>query len=91
MTLHPQYITDSKGRKTAVLLPYNEYEELLKSVDRPKKELKPKKVSDDWFVQLNKAQQKSILRGLKDIEQGKVSTHKEVSAKVKALLKKAKS
>jgi hypothetical protein len=27
--LHPQYVTDSDGHKTAVLLPFEEFQELL--------------------------------------------------------------
>ena len=27
--LHPQYVTDNEGHKTAVLLPYEEFQELL--------------------------------------------------------------
>jgi hypothetical protein len=27
--LHPQYVTDSEGHKTAVLLPFEEFQELL--------------------------------------------------------------
>jgi len=30
--LHPQYITDSDGRKTAVILPIEEYDELLEDL-----------------------------------------------------------
>ena len=30
--LHAQYVTDSEGRKTAVILPIEEYEELLEDL-----------------------------------------------------------
>jgi len=30
--LHPGYIVDHKGHKTAVVLPYNEYNELLEDI-----------------------------------------------------------
>ena len=30
--LHPQYVTDSQGRKTAVILPVEEYEQLLEDL-----------------------------------------------------------
>ncbi len=30
--LHPQYVTDSDGRKTAVILPIEEYDELLEDL-----------------------------------------------------------
>lgn len=30
--LHPQYVTDSEGRKTAVILPIEEYDELLEDL-----------------------------------------------------------
>jgi hypothetical protein len=29
---HPQYVTDSEGRKTAVILPIEEYDELLEDL-----------------------------------------------------------
>lgn len=29
LDLHPQYVTDSDGHKTAVLLPFEEFQELL--------------------------------------------------------------
>lgn len=31
--LHPQYVTDSEGRQTAVILPLEEYRELLEDLD----------------------------------------------------------
>lgn len=31
--LHPQYLTDSTGKKTSVLLPYNEFMELLEDLE----------------------------------------------------------
>ena len=31
--LHPQYVTDPEGRQTAVLLPVEEYKELLEDLD----------------------------------------------------------
>ena len=31
--LHPQYVTDSDGRRKAVILPVEEYEELLADLD----------------------------------------------------------
>lgn len=31
--LHPQYVTDSEGHKKAVILPIEEYEELLEDLD----------------------------------------------------------
>lgn len=31
--LHPQYLTDDQGSRTAVLLPLSEYEELLEDLD----------------------------------------------------------
>jgi len=30
--LHPQYVTDPEGRKTAVILPIEEYDELLEDL-----------------------------------------------------------
>lgn len=33
MTLHPQYITDPKGKKQAVVLPIKEYNLLLEELD----------------------------------------------------------
>lgn len=30
---HPQYVTDPEGRQTAVILPVEEYEELLEDLD----------------------------------------------------------
>jgi hypothetical protein len=30
--LHPQYVTDSEGRKTAVILPIEKYDELLEDL-----------------------------------------------------------
>ncbi len=30
---HPQYVTDSEGNKTAVILPIEEYEELLEDLE----------------------------------------------------------
>jgi len=30
--LHPQYVTDSEGRRTAVILPIEEYDELLEDL-----------------------------------------------------------
>ena len=31
--LHPQYVTDSEGRRKAVILPVEEFEELLEDLD----------------------------------------------------------
>jgi hypothetical protein len=31
--LHPEYVTNSEGRKTAVILPIEDYEELLEDLD----------------------------------------------------------
>lgn len=31
-TLHPQYVTDSEGRQTAVIVPIEEYNELLEDM-----------------------------------------------------------
>ena len=31
--LHPQYVTDTAGRQTAVILPLDEYNELLEDLD----------------------------------------------------------
>ena len=31
--LHPQYVTDTTGRQTAVILPLEEYNELLEDLD----------------------------------------------------------
>lgn len=31
--LHPQYVTDTAGRQTAVILPLGEYNELLEDID----------------------------------------------------------
>lgn len=31
-TLHPQYVTDSEGRQTAVIIPIEEYNELLEDM-----------------------------------------------------------
>ena len=33
MTLHPQYVTDLKGHKTAVLLPIREYNTLVEELE----------------------------------------------------------
>ncbi|MBK5286784.1 MAG: hypothetical protein JJE25_15445 [Bacteroidia bacterium] len=33
MTLHPQYVTDKKGRRTSVLLSVEEYHRLLSEVE----------------------------------------------------------
>jgi PHD/YefM family antitoxin component YafN of YafNO toxin-antitoxin module len=33
MTLHPQYITDKKGKKTGVLLSLKEYKVILENLD----------------------------------------------------------
>ncbi len=33
MTLHPQYITDNKGKKNAVILPIKEYTLLLEELE----------------------------------------------------------
>lgn len=33
MTLHPQYITDTKGKKKAVVLPIKEYNQLLEELE----------------------------------------------------------
>ena len=33
MTLHPQYVTDSKGHKTAVLLPIKEYKNIMEELE----------------------------------------------------------
>ncbi len=32
-TLHPQYITNEAGEKTAVILPIDEFQELLEDID----------------------------------------------------------
>ena len=32
-TLHPQYVTDSEGRQTAVIIPIEEYNELLEDLE----------------------------------------------------------
>ncbi|MGH8583024.1 MAG: hypothetical protein ACREWG_09600 [Gammaproteobacteria bacterium] len=32
-TLHPQYITNEAGEKTAVILPIDEYQELLEDIE----------------------------------------------------------
>ena len=31
--LHPQYVTDESGKKTAVILPIDEYQELLEDLE----------------------------------------------------------
>ena len=31
--LHPQYVTDEKGKKKAVILPISEFEELLEDIE----------------------------------------------------------
>ncbi len=31
--IHPQYITDNKGRKTSVILPIDEYNELIEDLN----------------------------------------------------------
>ncbi len=31
--IHPQYITDEKGKKTSVILPISEFEELIEDVE----------------------------------------------------------
>ncbi len=33
MTLHPKYVTDEKGNKSAVLLPIKEYDKLLEELE----------------------------------------------------------
>ncbi len=44
----------------------------------------------DWFDELKVTQQKSILKGLNDIENGKIISNSKVRAKVELLSKKAK-
>jgi len=67
MTLHPQYITDEQGKKTAVVLPLNEYEQILdeldelediKLFDEAQKDEEPAMLFDDY---VNKGLQNKCL------------------------------
>lgn len=49
-----------------------------------------KTTNKDWFDKLSLAQQKSILKGLNDIENNYIIAHSKVRAKVNQLIKKAK-
>ncbi len=59
-TLHPQYITDEVGKKTAVVLPINEFEQILEELeelddiklyDEAKKNNEPSMLLDDYVKQ----------------------------------------
>lgn len=60
MTIHPQYITDNDGNKTAVVLPINEFEQILDELeelddvrlyDEAKKDNEPSMLLDDYVKQ----------------------------------------
>jgi PHD/YefM family antitoxin component YafN of YafNO toxin-antitoxin module len=64
MTLHPQYLTDKAGNKSAVLLPIKEYEQLLEELeeledirlyDEAKKEDDGTRISFDDYLKQRKA------------------------------------
>jgi hypothetical protein len=59
-TIHPQYITDQDGNKTAVVLPINEFEQLLEELeelddirlyDEAKKDNESSMLLDDYVKQ----------------------------------------
>ena len=56
-TIHPQYITDKDGKKTAVVLPMDEFEQLLEELediklfDEAKKDQEPAMLLDDYVKQ----------------------------------------
>jgi PHD/YefM family antitoxin component YafN of YafNO toxin-antitoxin module len=59
-TIHPQYITDEDGKKTAVVLSMNEFEQILdelediedvKLFDEAKKDKEPSMRLDDYVKQ----------------------------------------
>ena len=59
-TLHPQYITDEAGKKTAVVLPISEFEQILDELeelddvrlyDEAKKDEEPPMLLDDYVKQ----------------------------------------
>ena len=56
-TIHPQYIADKDGKKTAVVLPMDEFEQLLEELkdiklfNEAKKDKEPAMLHDDYVKQ----------------------------------------